>query len=331
MSRYSAECRQQDGFSIVVLTDSANESVAELLPEVGNNLYRFTTGGREVIKTSVSMQTLKEENSAASKYGTPILFPPNRIRQGQFEFRGRSYNFPINEPPDYHLHGELIVRPWEVVDYGASDERGAWVTSRLRYADYPEILAYFPHELTFTITYRLAGGKLYMDSVIHNEGDVEAPFAYGLHPYFSLPYESDNNIRLQIPALEEWPITNLSFVTGRPAPTDLSNEIRQDGIALGSYPELGCTLLTLDPNADPVCRIALHDTGYTIAYGLDQQFPYVLLFRPNWDQAFSIEPYTYVTDAFNLPYEHELTGVRGLQAGEECRLTTALWIEESVK
>ncbi|WP_308639533.1 aldose 1-epimerase [Paenibacillus silvisoli] len=327
MSRYTAECRKQDGFTIVALTDSANESAAELLPEIGNNLYRFTTDGREVIRTSVSMQTLKDETFAASKYGTPILFPPNRIQQGQFEFRGRGYQFPINEPPDYHLHGELIVRAWEVLDYGASDENGAWVTSRLRYADYPDILAYFPHELTFTITYRLVDGKLYMDSVIQNDGADEAPFAYGLHPYFSLPYESDNGIKLQVPARDEWPITNLSFVTGQPSPTETSRQIAQAGIPLGTYPELGCTLLTLDPDAEPVCRIALPQAGYTIAYQLDRQFPYVLLFRPNWDQAFSIEPYTYVTDAFNLPYAHELTGVRGIQAGEQCKLTTVLWVE----
>lgn len=87
-------------------------------------------------------------------------------------------------------------------------------------------------------------------------------------------------------------------------------------------------MLTLDPGADQVCRISLGDSGYSIAYQVDRQFPYALLFRPDWDDSFSIEPYTYVTDAFNLPYEHELTGAQGIRAGEERCLRTVLWIEE---
>ncbi|SDW17989.1 aldose 1-epimerase [Paenibacillus sp. CF384] len=328
MSRYAVETLKQDGLTIIKLSDTLSGSIAELLPEVGNNLYSFTTGGREVIKTSISLATLKNEKFASSKYGTPVLSPPNRINKGTFTFQDRTYHFPINEPPDYHLHGELSVRAWEVLDCGATDEQGAWVTSRLRYENYPDILAYFPHLLTFTITYRLLDGRLGMDSCIKNEGSDEAPFAYGLHPYFSLPYESDPRLTLHVPAAAEWPITNLSFVTGLPAVTELSEAI-QSGIELADYPELGCTLLTIDPESDCITRLVLPNAGYTIAYQLDTQFPFVLLFRPNWDQAFSIEPYTYVTDAFNLPYEHELTGVQGIKAGEERTITTSLWIESN--
>ena len=39
-------------------------------------------------------------------YGMPILFPVNRIENGIFEFEGREYVFPINEPSTgCHLHG----------------------------------------------------------------------------------------------------------------------------------------------------------------------------------------------------------------------------------
>ena len=41
-------------------------------------------------------------------YGMPLLFPVNRIENGTFEFEGRRYVFPINEPSTgCHLHGEF--------------------------------------------------------------------------------------------------------------------------------------------------------------------------------------------------------------------------------
>ncbi len=40
-----------------------------------------------------------------------------------------------------------------------------------------------------------------------------------------------------------------------------------------------------------------------------------------------MEPYTYVTDAFNLPYDAGLTGSRGIEPGEVVQLRTAMWVE----
>ncbi|MBO7743244.1 aldose 1-epimerase [Paenibacillus sp. MWE-103] len=327
MHRYAAALRDEDGMSVVVLTDAGTGSEARLLPDAGNNLFAFASGGRDAIRTPVPLRTLRDE--AGSRYGTPVLSPPNRIRDGRFAFRGRDYRLPLNEPPDHHLHGELCRRAWEIVGFGADEAEGAWATSRFRYADHPDILAYFPHALTFTVTYRLRDGRLRMESVIRNEGTDEAPFAYGLHPYFAVPEDGAAGAALNVPAREQWPITNLSFATGRPSATAFSRAVAGEGGApLAEIPPLGCAMLTLDPQADPVCRIALGDAGYSIAYRLDRAFRFVLLFRPDWDDAFSIEPYTYVTDAFNLPYEHELTGAQGLPAGEERRLETDIWIED---
>jgi aldose 1-epimerase len=99
------------------------------------------------------------------------------------------------------LSGELCSRACEVIDFGASEEQGAYVSSRFRFGDHPEILRYFPHPLSFTVTCRLQDRRLHKDGVIVNQGeDEEAPFAFGLHPYFSLPYESGEHIILTVPA-----------------------------------------------------------------------------------------------------------------------------------
>ncbi|WP_269865439.1 aldose 1-epimerase [Paenibacillus caseinilyticus] len=314
-------------FSVMVLKDMQSDAAAEIIPEVGNNLFRFESGGHPVIVPPVSLHALRDESFAPFKYGTPVLFPPNRVKNGRFSFHGRPYNLPLNEPPANHLHGELCSRQWEVLEYGATEQNGAFVTSRFRYGQHPDLLAYFPHPLSFTLTYRLYEGRLHLQAAIGNEGEDEAPFAFGLHPYFSVPYDTGEEMVLKVPAAAEWPVTGEAFVTGRPAMTQRSRTL-PEGVPISDYPQLGCSMLTLEQGGeDPVCRIEMKDRGYAIAYQVDRQFPFVLLFRPDWASAFSLEPYTCVTDAFNVPYEQELTGARGIQAGEELRFSTCLWIE----
>jgi aldose 1-epimerase len=325
MSQYSVQTLQKEGFSVIELRDTGSGSLAEIVPEIGNNLYRFESGGRQVLTPPASLISLKNDAFASYKYGVPILFPPNRVKNGNFMFKGRMYNLPLNEP-DNHLHGELGSRAWEVIDLGVSEEQGAYVTSRFRFADHLEILRYFPHPLSFTVTCRLQDGRLHMDGVIINEGeDEEAPFAFGLHPYFSLPYESGEQMILTVPASGEWPVTNEAFVTGTPAVTQWSQNLNE-GVNLTEFPPLHCTLVSLS-EGDRICRIALKDSGYSVAYWFDEQFPFVVLFRPDWSSAFSLEPYTYVTDAFNLPYVPEITGAKGISPGEEIRFATSMWIE----
>lgn len=324
MFQYAARSETREGFTVLELHDAATGSIAELVPDIGSNLYRFDSQGHRVIVSPDSLTSLRTGEFAIFRYGMPILFPPNRVKDGRFTYGGKDYELPLNEPPDYHLHGELCSRPWEVVGLGA-DSDGAFAVTRFRYSTHPDLLQYWPHEMEFTMTYRLCDGVLHVNASILNAGMSEAPFAFGFHPYFAVPFGSDEEIVLTVPATEEWPITNLSFVTGRPGATDLVERVNE-GLDISDYPPLGCTMLTL-AEGDSVCRIAMKSRSYTIAYRLDEQFPYVLLFRPDWAQAYSLEPYTYVTDAFNLPFESSVTGVRGIGVGETIELQTAMWVE----
>jgi len=46
-------------------------------------------------------------------YGTPLIFPPNRIAGGRFSFEGRVYELPVNEPATGCFpHGVLHETPF---------------------------------------------------------------------------------------------------------------------------------------------------------------------------------------------------------------------------
>jgi len=325
LSRYNVEREIRDGVAVIVLKDLETNSQAEVVPDIGNNLIRFESNGRQLLEAPASLSDMRNENFGATMHGMPMLFPPNRVKGGKFSFNDRLYSLPLNEPPDHHLHGEICFRKWEIIDFGASEDSGAYVTSCFSYESWPEIMTYFPHPLVFTITHRLQEGRLDLDGTITNEGAEEAPFAFGLHPYFPIPASGGDAVVLQIPAAAEWPVSDLSFVLDKPAVTDFSL-ILNKGAPIGDFPALGCSLLSMR-EVDSTCRILIRDGGYSIVFRFDRLFPYLLLFRPDWSSSFSLEPYTSVTDAFNLPYEKELTGARGIAGGETVAFKTSIWIE----
>jgi aldose 1-epimerase len=328
-NRYQLQTQNIEDIETFQLVDTASHCIAEIAPEIGNHIYRYECNDIPVILSPDSLTHLKNEDFAYYKSGIPMMFPPNRITKGTFTFKGRSYHLPMNEPPLYNLHGVLGANAWKVITQGASNEHGAYVRSQFRFAEHPEIISHFPHQLVFTVTYRLYQGILHMETSIFNEGTNEAPFAFGLHPYFLLPFETGERILLKIPTKAQWPTTNLSIVSGESSVTSYSLQMNT-GVAIEQFPKMGCAMMEVDHSIDAqlyACQIQMVDRGYAITYQVDHQFPFVLLYRPDDVSAFSIEPYTCLTDAFNLPYAHDVTGVRGIQAQEEITLHTRLGMD----
>ncbi|MCR2804782.1 aldose 1-epimerase [Paenibacillus soyae] len=322
MNPYEVICKVQDGYSVVELRDTERGDCAQLVPEIGGNLIRFHSSGRELLAAPGSIHDLRGNEFM---YGTPLLFPPNRVQGGSFTFKGRPYQLPINEQPDRHLHGELARKSWEAVEWRGTEEQGAYVVLRFRYSDHEDMLAYFPHPLVFNVTISLLGGRLRLDGVIVNEGEDEAPFAFGLHPYFNLP---GGQALLQAPAVKEWPISTFTFIEGVPANTERAGELRE-GLSLDRIAPLGSAMVELQEGEERVCRLRMIEEGYTIAYSIGNTFPYLLIFRPNWSESICLEPYSCLTDAFNLPYPPEMTGASGIAPGERVTFETCMWVEES--
>ena len=81
---------------------------AEICPERGANLVSLT-------KPELKMRSLRTPDSLDDftnfnpyLWGVPVLLPPNRISGAKFEFEGREYVFPMNEPAiGNFIHGML--------------------------------------------------------------------------------------------------------------------------------------------------------------------------------------------------------------------------------
>ena len=98
---------------VITIQDESCASEARILPEVGFNLFHFSTrvAGQlvDVIEADADFELGK---TSPSRCGIPILFPfPNRIDQGQYTWEGKKYTIPQSKNGDHAIHGFASTVP----------------------------------------------------------------------------------------------------------------------------------------------------------------------------------------------------------------------------
>jgi len=285
--RYSIKSEVRGEVEIFSLRE-ADQACAEVVPGWGNNCFIFQA--QEPILEPVPFEEFRQRPTS---FGIPILYPfPNRIRDGEFYFRGQRYAVNPNR------HGFVRDKAWSVVVTGASNQEGAWIKSAFEAAQYPEqILKQFPFPFRLEVTYRLKDSRLEMETVIQNTGRQEMPCGFGIHPYFRRPEQG----AIQVPARKRWELAE-SLPTGKLLAVEGQYDLRRPREVTNL--ELDDIFTDLSADADGLVRCILDDRGkgiQTIVEFDAKRFPNVVIYTPPAPrQAICIEPYTCPTDGFNL-------------------------------
>ena len=287
---------------------------ARILPRFGANCVSLRhESGAVLLREPKDPQTLA---AAPNVYGLPLLFPPNRIRDGHFSFGGRSYDFPINEPArHHHIHGLLSTTPF-------SCEGGAAFTFRAD-AEHPYLS--FPHAFTVTRAFALDEGGLVQTLTVRNDSALPMPLGTGFHAAWSVPLfpgQSPLDCRLHIPVRRHWLHDPQTIIPTGETVTDspLLRALR-GGTLIPEQEALSC-LLELDegpvrlttPRGDLVCT---REAGY----------PFLMLWNGGGGQGFVCpEPQSWLVDAPNLPLPPQTSGFTALAPGQSAttRLRYAL-------
>ena len=287
---------------------------ARILPRFGANCVSLRhESGAVLLREPKDPQTLA---AAPNVYGLPLLFPPNRIRDGHFSFGGRSYDFPINEPArHHHIHGLLSTTPF-------SCEGGAAFTFRAD-AEHPYLS--FPHAFTVTRAFALDEGGLVQTLTVRNDSALPMPLGTGFHAAWSVPLfpgQSPLDCRLHIPVRRHWLHDPQTIIPTGETVTDspLLRALRESTL-VPEREALSC-LLELDdgpvrlitPRGDLVCT---REAGY----------PFLMLWNGGGGQGFVCpEPQSWLVDAPNLPLPQEISGFTALAPGQSAttRLRYAL-------
>lgn len=289
-----------------------------LCPSLGSNMIRMwdKIAGREVLRVPDTLQAIQEQ---PGHFGIPMMMPPNRIRHGAFDFDGRHYQLAINTPQGHHIHGILRGRPWQVIRTGEADGRLS-ITTSFRTTDYPELAEQYPHDLTMEVTYTLSDSGLLQEVSATNHSGLPAPYGFGVHTWFMIDGEPER-WTFQLPTEAIWELDQDAMPTGKLLPLGGFSSMAE-GINLA-----GRTLDTVFQIGDNPVVSVLSKPGYSIRYsGSDAFKQWVIYTKGEAKDTICIEPYTWVTNAPNVPLDASVTGMSALAPGE----TRTLWIDMQI-
>ncbi|MFH4968913.1 aldose 1-epimerase [Gaetbulibacter sp. M240] len=215
-------------------------------------------------------------------YASSILFPfANRIQDGRYKFRNKTYEFSINEPGNNNaLHGLVYNKTFTI---SSIQETETFVAATLYYIEKnpPEG---FPFPYNIQLEYTLMASQLNLKISIQNLGETSFPFTLGWHPYFvsenlnrsSLHFKSSEKM-----IFNERMITTGTIVIDQKDPLSLENKKLDD-----------CWRLE-----NP--RVFFKTPNYYLSIDSDEPESFLQAYTPPRKNTIAIEPTTGVSDSFN--------------------------------
>ena len=306
---------------MIRLSSSGYEAVIN--PLRGGSCVQLRRNGISVLRTPASdADALK----SPFFYGTPILFFPNRIAEGKFEFEGRLYEFPVNDPETgCFLHGTLHQTPFEVMEQHAD-------RVELRYqATEREPYLTFPHSFSLRLSWMLTPEGLEQKVVLQNESPLDMPVALGFHTTFQLPFSGMGDakeITLRLDVAREYSRKGKDHLPdGKYCDTSQDMEALKSGIW---HPALQQSSRLFQMGIRKEMVLTDPVDGIRVTYTALQGYNYWMVFNslsPDW---ISIEPQSWLTNCPNAPFPRNETGFDFLPPGQSRAYLTRLKIDQRI-
>ena len=253
-------------------------------PQVGASLIELHLAGLSLIDLPGSEKYPLESNP----YHPSSLLTPwvNRVRNGNYSFKGKNYQLPINEPDlGNAIHGLLARASFDVEQVSENS-----ITLKHAYSgEEPN----YPFPFTFRYTYTLRdSGALDITFEAKNTGTSSLPFACGWHPYFSFPDTSAEDLEIKFKPISRF----LSDSQMIPLQEENLNGKQHFKFATEKIDHV----FRLESQEKHLTEFI--DTKHQRSLFLEQssiQFPFLVVFQPEGYTSVAIEPMTANTDAFN--------------------------------
>jgi aldose 1-epimerase len=322
-ANYAVEQLIADGIAVVRLADAARAAEVLIVPAIGNMAYRFRCGGEDLLWFPYAGPA--ELQAKPTFCGIPFLAPwANRLDGDAYWANGKHYQLNSklgNLRRDAHqspIHGLLNFSPyWEPVSAGA-DDASAWTTSRLEFARHPDLMAQFPFAHTITMTHRLAGGELEVETILENRCAEPLPVAVGHHPYFCLPGVPRDRWTVHLAARDHLLLNDMLIPTGDRRPVEFPDPYPLRGAVLDDV----FSNLVRDPDGRARFRVDGGGRRITVTYG--PKYTVAIAYAPAGKDYVCFEPMSAVTNAFNLAHAGLYAELQSVAPGEAWR--ESFWV-----
>jgi aldose 1-epimerase len=321
-----------EGHNLHHLLDTRRNMEVSVAPDLGNFAYAFKVNGKDVFIAPESLTAYLAKRWFG--WGNPFLAPfANRIDKDYYYFQGKKYllndalgNLLRVPPNHYPIHGLLVFDSrWEVVKSGASAAAGAYLTARLEFYKYPDLMANFPFAHVYEVTYRLKNGQLECTTAVTNVGQSPMPVHFAYHPYFR-PDGPREEWSVGVGARKHWRTERELIPTGETQPAERFLAGITRGVALGKT-FLDDGFSDLERDSKGLGRIWVKGKTQKIEVVYGQGYDYAIVYAPLDNTLICIEPQTGPTNAFNLEHEGKFKGLIVLDPGKTFEAT--FWIVPS--
>lgn len=310
--------------SLITLRSKDGAYEVKIQPDRGANCLRFEhiPSGISALRT-YDPDTVEELDNPFL-YGTPLLFPPNRIKGGKFTYEGREYSLPVNEEATgCFLHGTLHETPFEVVEVAEDSILCRYIAT----ADAPYLT--YPHAFTLTVKYELCEKGLKQTVSITNDSDKTMPVGLAFHTTFAMPFVKGGDvkdIRMTLPVGEEYDrdMTDFSMTWELVKDTAFHKLLENGEIVPAEH------FISRHFSRPKGAALRLTDTksGYSVVYDADDSFKYWMVYNGGNEDFLCVEPQTWINSAPQAPQKMGDVNIIGIKAGETRQFVTTLRIEK---
>lgn len=303
---YQYRTSGDDNFPIIHLSDETGREV-KIAPKAGFNAFSFRIPHNGVqLPVLIEPKNDEQLKKGGFHFGYPLLFPfPNRLPQGNYTFEGRHYKANINFKDGNAIHGLVYDRPWNVVENGATDERGAWATATFDTRNFADVKRQYPFDCIVTATYTLFEGSLNLAFTAQNVGEGNLPMGFGIHPWFPCPLTKASHresCELSIAANARWELASDDDLlpTGALLQVDNSqHDFRQPRAMNQQFLDDVYTDLVFNQSWH-LSRFIDRESGLQIEMKASTAFREFVVYAPLDQDIICLEPYSSTTNAVNL-------------------------------
>lgn len=321
---YSASRTAIGGVEVVKLTDAARQTEVAIAIGAGNMAYELKVRGNNFFWFPFAdpAELLQHPRFC----GVPFLAPwANRLDGDSYWVNGKQHqlnpqiaNF-RRDPNGKPIHGLVNYSPdWTLVSADA-DDHSAQATSRLEFGAHPALMAQFPFAHTITMTYRLAGGILQVETALQNRASEPLPVAIGYHPYFRLHDAPRDQWKVHLAARSHLVLNAQLIPTGEGKPVEFSDPHALTSSALDDV------FSDLVRDGDGRARFWVEGLRQRVTVVYGPKYQVAVVFAPPGQEFICFEPMAAVTNAFNLAHAGLYPDLQTIPPGGEwCE---SFWID----
>lgn len=323
------------GYEAVEMEAGGYEAL--MIPAMGANMVKLVNKEKNVnILRTPTEEDMEVFPTRPQLYGLPLLFPPNRIEDGTYTYKDKTYQFPITIPNqnNYH-HGIIKSQKFTVTKTHVGKDyvevEASFFSNRVN----DEIYVNFPHEFECRMYFKLSAAGLEHKVTFINESDSEMPLGVGYHTPIMIPFVNGGNAddyKLLMSVGEKWEVNDRTLPTGKLLPlTEEEQLLRTTGLKpTGKAMEWPMTNKPLTVDGKEYNGAIITDTAKNVKvyYEVDKEYKHWTFWNNggtvNWA---CTEPQTWAINAPNLKLPAEVTGFQTVAPGKSWSAVSKIYVK----